>query len=623
MRKTLKTLLLALLLCAAYAYPQTTDELNKFRLAQIYVQQGDYESAIKLYEQLYKVNPDNYSYFDGLRNCYLQVKQYDKAIAIVQGKLQKHPSDVNLIAMLGDMYYKAGKETDAYALWEKTIQTDEKNPNIYKLVTNHLIENRLFDKAIELFLRGRKAIGNPDLFVTDLAMVYAITMDFKAATKEYLKLLKQDPNQLSYIQMRLASFTERQEGLKIATEVVKEEAESNEENISFQYLLAWLYFEAKNYEGAYTVYQAIDKIRGGNGLEIFTFAERAFRERAYEAASRAYKEVVENYSKIPMLPNAKFGYARSIEELANLKSGLDFEATATQPTSSAQYPATEAIPKYKGAIAIYEDLAQRYSHTEWFAEAWYRIGIIKFEKFFDLDGALAAFEQVLKQSLQRSISLDATFKIGDVFVAQGKLSDARGKYQIVLNSPAANSEYKDKAKFKLAEIDYFEGKFDDALPKLDEITKNVSANYTNDALALQIFIQDNRIPEAALKEFAHAEFLVRQKKFSEAIAIFENIKRSFPTSPLVDESLMKIGDLWNQMQQYNQALMVYQELLEKYNDSMWVDKAQMSIAEVYQFGLKDKQKALKAYEKLLKDYPNSIYFAEARKRIRELRGDNL
>jgi len=210
-----------------------------------------------------------------------------------------------------------------------------------------------------------------------------------------------------------------------------------------------------------------------------------------------------------------------------------------------------------------------------------------------------------------------------VFVAQGKLSDARGKYQIVLNSPAANSEYKDKAKFKLVEIDYFEGKFDDALPKLDEITKNVSANYTNDALALQIFIQDNRIPEAALKEFAHAEFLVRQKKFSEAIAIFENIKRSFPTSPLVDESLMKIGDLWNQMQQYNQALMVYQELLEKYNDSMWVDKAQMSIAEVYQFGLKDKQKALKAYEKLLKDYPNSIYFAEARKRIRELRGDNL
>ncbi len=623
MKKALRIALLVLFLSFQYGFSQTTDELNKFRLAQILSQQGDYENAIELFEQLYRANPDNYPYFDGLRNCYLQVKQYEKAIALLQGRLQTHPSDINLMAMLGNIYYKAGKDTIAYALWEKTIQVDPKNANLYRVVTNFLIENRSFDKAIELLLRGRETIGDPNIFVTDLATVYAFTMDFKAATKEYLKLLKQDPNQLSYVQMRLVAFTERQEGLRVATEVAGEEAESNTNNISIQSLLAWLYFETKNYEDAYAVYEAIDKLRGSNGTEIFNFAERAFREKAYEVASRAYREVVDNYPKLPMLPNARFGYARSVEESANLKAGLDVEATVTQPISHSQYPATEAIPRYQGAIAVYEELARQYPLTGWFAEAWYRVGIIKSERFFDLHGALAAFEQVPKQSLQSNVSLDAAIKMGDVFVAQGKLTDAREKYQTVLSSPATANEYKDKARFKLAEIDYFEGKFDDALSKLDEITKNPSADYTNDALALQSFVQDNRMPEAALKEFAQGELSIRQRKLSEAIVIFEDIRRSFPTSTLVDESLMKIGDLQNQMQQYAQALTAYQELIDKYHESMWVDKAQMSIAETYQFKLKDKQKALTLYEALLKDYPNSIYVAEARKRIRELRGDNL
>jgi outer membrane protein assembly factor BamD (BamD/ComL family) len=39
--------------------------------------------------------------------------------------------------------------------------------------------------------------------------------------------------------------------------------------------------------------------------------------------------------------------------------------------------------------------------------------------------------------------------------------------------------------------------------------------------------------------------------------------------------------------------------------------------------LKDKEKAIHAYEELLTLYPNSLLIEQARKRIRELRGDVL
>jgi outer membrane protein assembly factor BamD (BamD/ComL family) len=49
----------------------------------------------------------------------------------------------------------------------------------------------------------------------------------------------------------------------------------------------------------------------------------------------------------------------------------------------------------------------------------------------------------------------------------------------------------------------------------------------------------------------------------------------------------------------------------------------MNTGAVFETGLRDKQKAIAAYEKLLERFPSSLYTNEARKRIRELRGDVL
>jgi outer membrane protein assembly factor BamD (BamD/ComL family) len=54
----------------------------------------------------------------------------------------------------------------------------------------------------------------------------------------------------------------------------------------------------------------------------------------------------------------------------------------------------------------------------------------------------------------------------------------------------------------------------------------------------------------------------------------------------------------------------------------WND-AQFKLAELYEKQLNDPEKAKAAYEAVLINYPGSIYTVEARKRFRELRGDQL
>jgi len=83
---------------------QEVDLTTKLRLAQSFEQVGDWERASSIYISLHDADPQNYLFFDGLRRCYIQLKQYDKAIALVERRLVLQPRDENLLSVLGGLY---------------------------------------------------------------------------------------------------------------------------------------------------------------------------------------------------------------------------------------------------------------------------------------------------------------------------------------------------------------------------------------------------------------------------------------------------------------------------------------------------------------------------------------
>jgi TolA-binding protein len=63
--------------------------------------------------------------------------------------------------------------------------------------------------------------------------------------------------------------------------------------------------------------------------------------------------------------------------------------------------------------------------------------------------------------------------------------------------------------------------------------------------------------------------------------------------------------------------------VETYNTSIWNDDALFTLAELYEKSIKDPEQAKTFYQKLINDHPGSMFSAEARKRFRTLRGDNI
>jgi TolA-binding protein len=66
-----------------------------------------------------------------------------------------------------------------------------------------------------------------------------------------------------------------------------------------------------------------------------------------------------------------------------------------------------------------------------------------------------------------------------------------------------------------------------------------------------------------------------------------------------------------------------QEIVDKFSTDILADDALYMMAEMYHNRFKDKDKAMELYQKILEKYPASIHSADARKRFRQLRGDNI
>ena len=588
------------------AFSQNADKLMKLRLAQSFEEADEWEHAASLYEELFKSEPANFIFLDGLRRSYIQLKEYDKAIGIIRRWFITHPHDINLMTTLGGLYYDSGNEPAADSVWKVALSIDPNNVQSYRLVANEMMQHRLYERCIRTYIDGRTMSKSEVLFADELGTLYAALQQYTLATQEYLRLVKKNPDQLSFVQSRLGAIILKPEALRAASEIVKGEVENSPENIALHRLYAWLLMEERRYDSALEHYRTIDRLTNADGRELFNFAQQLNQEHASAAAAEAFKEIINRFDKSGLLPYARFGYARALEELSNEADTL----------------ASESQPIYRNAIQIYESLAAAQNHPDLSVQSLFRIGILKFEKFFDLNGALSAFNKIKEYPNTLNILYDAAIKTGEVQVARNDLVAARKEFERIAMLPLV--VYQDQAVFKLAELNYFEAQFDSSLTLLKRFDTNLNTDLANDALQLQYFIQENKTSSLpALEEFAKADLQMRQRKYAESLIHFLDIIQRYPATLLIDDAMMKIGELHLKLKQTNEAITAFRFIADSIQLSILKDRAQFRIAEISESVLHNKAQAITDYEKLLEQFPNSLYAEQARKRIRLLRGDAL
>jgi tetratricopeptide (TPR) repeat protein len=236
----------------------------------------------------------------------------------------------------------------------------------------------------------------------------------------------------------------------------------------------------------------------------------------------------------------------------------------------------------------------------------------------------AILKTALELPLDEYQKADVKMELADIFLFEEKFNQA-SLYYSQIEEDLKNDAIGHEASLKSAKTSYFKGDFVWALKQFKELKAVSSQLIANDALEYFLLINDNTIADStqtALKQFARGDYLIYQNKPQEALSQFQEILKNYKGKEIESVTLYRIGKIHEKLGDYQLALSQYQQIIDFHPEDINIDEALFFTAEIYSKRVIDIEKAKSYYEKLVFHHQDSIYYVEARKKYRELRGDN-
>jgi outer membrane protein assembly factor BamD (BamD/ComL family) len=215
--------------------------------------------------------------------------------------------------------------------------------------------------------------------------------------------------------------------------------------------------------------------------------------------------------------------------------------------------------------------------------------------------------------------------LGDIYLLKGEPWEATLLYSQVEKSNK-DSRIGYDAKLKNAKLNYYKGEFELSKSHLDILKLATSREIANDAISLSLLIKDNTVLDTSdfvTKEFAGIDLLLFQNKDSAAVEALNSMLKKYPGHSLTDEIYWRLANINLQQANFETALAQLEQIQKNYADDILGDDAMYLFAKVHEESLLKLQLAMEIYNQFLLKYPGSVFTADARKRFRKLRGDEV
>jgi tetratricopeptide (TPR) repeat protein len=568
------------------------------QLAQNYFDRGEFDKAILIYEDLVKEQPYNYIYFQKQIDCYQQLKQFEKAENVIKNRIER-TKQANLYVDFG-FNYQLQKETDkATKNYKIALEKIKENPNNVYLIARSFEEKSLINEAIEAYNLGAQVNENAN-FDYQVALLQGQLGKMDLMIEKLIDYAYKYPSNLALVQNQLTRFMD-QEGESSFSSLLKKSLllrTQKTQDIFWNQFMSWFFLQLKDYDKAFIQEKAIYKRNPDNFSNIVNLAKFAIEEKESETARNILNFILENTQDQELILEVQY-------QLVNLDINK-----ATQK----EYPAIEnkitALLQQFGTTSNTVKLQILQAH-------FYSFYLNQFPK------AIGILNNALKLPLNNYQKADIKMELADVLLLDQKFNQSI-IYYAQIEEDLKNDEVAHEASFKMARASYFKGDFEWALSQFKVLKSSTSQLIANDSMELFLLINDNKEEDSthvALKKFAKADFLIYQNKNDIAIQAFKKILEEHKGQSIEAITLLKIGQLNEKLNDYQQALTNYQMIIDKHPDCIYVDEALFFSAEIYNKQLHDIEKAKENYEKIIFKHEDSIFFIEARKSFRKLRGD--
>ena len=587
-----------------FTMAQTTDE----QLADQYFADGDFDKAVLIYSKLYDKQP-NTNHYKPYYQTLLALKQYEDASKLVKKQQKKNLQDLTLYVDLGHVYALQQNSTAADKQFQTAIDNVYADDYQTNKLANAFINLNLNQNAIEVYLKGKKVFNDESKYNFELAQQYQLMNNIISAVSSYLDILKYHSQTTTFVENQLQDeLTDKTYQTELQTQLLKR-MQKETDNADYAELLIWQYIQRKDFASAYVQVKALDKRNKENGQRIFQFAQAAFTEGYYDVAIEAYNFLITDKGK-----NSPLYVASKSNLLLTQKTKI----TTGQIFTPADLQSLEIN---------YKNYLQELGWNNYTLSTIRDYAELEAKYFFRLDSAIQIVGSALEKIPNGDVTLLGYFKLdlGDYQLMSGNVWDATLTYSQV-DLAFGDAPIGEEARFKNAMWAYYSGQFDLAQSELEVLKGATSELVANDAIALSVFITENLGMDTTpipMTMYAKAQLEIFQNKLDDAFQSLTILNNIYPDGFLADDILFAKANIYLKKHDYESAATLFEQVDDKYSVDLLGDDALFALANLYDKYLNNTQKAGDLYKLILTKYKGSIYVVEARKRFRDLRGDDL
>jgi TolA-binding protein len=441
------------------------------------------------------------------------------------------------------------------------------------------------------------------------------------------------------------------------------------------------YFEQKDYANAASTFRLFLRTYPESDLQewvYFMLGETHLNQKDYAGAVSAYRQVLEEKGKVSLESRvfSRLGYAhfsmKNYDEAA-----LYWERFLSRfPDHSGR----NEILYWMAEISLLKDdfpkgvgyVNQLQGDPVLYPKGLTGLGWHQFQKE-QWKEANQYFLKVQAEFPHYESSPSLSLLIGECYLNQNEYFKARSPLLKLASLPEENKD-REKALFLLGWMAYREERFADALIQFEKLIKSYpESSYRDDTQywsawayfrkkdypkaieEYQRLIQDYPtsplVPSAILKigdgyynlkkydqaglayqqflkdypkskETPEAEFglilsLLQEKQYGVFVSRAESFLKRFPQHPLARQTLMQLGDHYQEQRQREKAIRTYRELVHLFPNTEGVEEAQFRVITMVKHEGKWAE-AAEEMERFIRDYPKSPLLVDARVELGEL-----
>ena len=602
--KSLLLFFIGLILCASSTFGQKGRDET---LAASYYQNGEYDKAVELYQQLWEKNNYAPQFYAPLFQAYLTLKKFDEAEKVVKRQIKKNEQVVQYQIDLGYLYKSKGDPARSKEAYEKVIKNIRPSESEIRQIANGFKAYHETEYEIATYEKGEKTFkGNLD-FSYEKGAAYFQNGDNAAAAKSYIDNIERQPQNTQQIKNLLQTTKGAEKLLSEMESQLYGRIQKNAENDEYVDFLTWIYIQNKDFEGAVVQMKALDKRKAENGFRVLQVARMAQTEGFYDEAVKGYDYVEKKEPKSNLYFQAK-------TELLNCRK--------EKIAKTINYTKEDL----EGLEKDYQSFISENGKTPGTAQSIKELADLEGFYLHDIEAAIKDCQDLINMpGVRNDLKNQTKLSLGDFYIISGDVWESTLLYSQV-DKEEKESPLGEEARFRNAKLSYYKGDFEWAQEQLQVLKSSTSELTSNDAINLSSFIIDNLGMDTdtrAMSMYAGAELLLFQNKDDEANKKLDSILLLFPGHALYDDIEYSKAQIFVRKRDFVKAIPLLEDIIKSYGKDLKGDDATFMLAEINDKELHNVDKAKELYKSIITDYNNSLLVIEARKRYRTLRGDKV